>query len=266
MPAPIVCLRPARRRSRGVSLVELAIGLLILSLIIGGLLVPLASQVEQSRVSQTQRQLEEIREALIGFALANGRLPCPASPLSNGLESQNPAGSGICTNPWDGFVPAVTLGLSQVDAQGYSVDAWGLAQNRVRYAVTTSNTNAFTRAGQMRATGMAALAPDLHVCASGTGIVGGGGNLCGAAGNTLSQNAVAVIYSVGANAATTTGGMSLDEAQNPNPNPNNTNNDRAFVSRVRSVPGAAAAEFDDLVTWLSPNVLYSRMVMAGQLP
>jgi len=108
---------------------------------------------------------------------------------------------------------------------------------------------------------MPALAPDLHVCGSGAGI-GGGGNLCGAAGNTLSQNAVAVVYSLGANASS--GGTSQDEAQNPNPN--SANNDRAFVSRVRSAPGAAAAEFDDLVTWLSPNVLYSRMVTAGQLP
>jgi iron complex outermembrane receptor protein len=82
------------------------------------------------------------------------------------------------------------------------------------------------------------------------------------AGTVLSPNAVAVIYSLGANAAT--GGMSQDEAQNPNPN--SADNDRAFVSRVRGAPGAAGAEFDDLLTWLSPNVLYSRLVMAGQLP
>ena len=251
---------PARTRQRGVSLVELAIGLLILSLIIGGLLVPLASQVEQSRVGQAQRQLEEIREALLGFALANGRLPCPASAASNGIES--PVGGGVCTNPWNGFVPAVTLGLSQVDEAGYSIDAWGFAQNRVRYAVTTGSAGAFTTAGQMRAIGMAALAPDLRVCRSGASITGAGNAATCMAPDLLSQNAVAVIYSLGANDAT--GGTSQDEAQNPNPN--SANNDRAFVSRVRAAPGAAAAEFDDLVTWLSPNVLYSRMVTAGQLP
>jgi hypothetical protein len=81
-------------------------------------------------------------------------------------------------------------------------------------------------------------------------------------GDTLSQTAVVVIYSLGANAAS--GGTSADEA--PNPNPNSLNNDRAFVSRVRAAPGASAAEFDDLVTWLSPNILYSRLVTAGQLP
>jgi len=242
-----------------VSLVELAIGLLILSLIIGGLLVPLATQVEQSRVSQTQRDLEETREALVGFALANGRLPCPASNASNGVES--PVGGGACTNPYNGFVPAVTLGLSQVDAQGYAVDAWGLLQNRVRYAVSPGSGNAFTTAGQMRLIGMSALGPDLQVCATGSGATV---TAC-AAGATLANNAVAVVYSVGPNAASG-GGTSIDEAQNPNPHPTSSNNDRVFVSRVRSNPGAAGAEFDDLVTWLSPNVLYARMVSAGQLP
>jgi len=247
-------------REHGLSLVELAIGLLILSLIVGGLLVPLATQVEQSRVTQTQRQLDEIREALIGFALANGRLPCPASGLSSGVES--PAGGGNCTHPYNGFVPAVTLGLSQVDEQGFSRDSWGLVQNRVRYAITIANASAFTTAGRMRLVGMPALTPDLQVCSTGASITGAGNTAACATSDTLSANAVAVIYSLGANAAT--GGTSMDEAQNPNPN--GTNNDRAFVSRMRSAPGAAAAEFDDLVTWLSPNILYARMVAAGQLP
>lgn len=258
----MACRRPLRRhaRERGLSLVELAIGLLILSLIIGGLLVPLATQVEQSRVSQTQRQLDEIREALIGFALANGRLPCPASAVSNGVES--PAGGGNCTNPFNGFVPAVTLGLSQVDEQGFSRDSWGLLQNRVRYAVTIANAGAFTTAGRMRQVGMPALSPDLQVCSTGASIIGAGNAAACVAAGTLSNTAVAVIYSLGANAST--GGTSLDEVQNPNPN--GMNNDRAYVSRVRSAAGAAAAEFDDLVTWLSPNILYARMVAAGQLP
>ncbi len=243
---------------RGVSLVELAIGLLILSLIIGGLLIPLATQVEQARVSQTQRQIEEIREALVGFALANGRLPCPAAPNNAGVESVGPGGA--CNFPWTGFVPGVTLGLSQVDAQGYAIDGWsgGAGQNRIRYAVTTANGQAFTTAGGMRATGMAALAPDLLVCSAGNGAV----NIaaCPGGANTLAANAVAVIYSLGANAAT--GGISADEGANANPN--SANNDRVFVSRIRG--SGIGGEYDDIMTWLSPNVLYARMVAAGQLP
>jgi type II secretory pathway pseudopilin PulG len=253
--APVRARAP-RAGQRGVSLVELAIGLLVLSLIIGGLLVPLATQVEQGRAAQAQRQLEEIREALIGFALANGRLPCPASPTSAGVES--PVGGGVCTHPYTGFVPAVTLGLPQIDAQGYAIDPWGLPQNRIRYAVTVSNAYAFTSAGagSMRAVGLAALAPALKVCSTGAGATVSD---C-ASGTALASNAVAVLYSLGPNAVT--GGTSVDEAQNPNPN--SANADAVFVSRVRG--GTAAAEYDDLMTWLSPNVLYARMVAAGQLP
>ncbi|MFN7753384.1 MAG: type II secretion system protein [Pseudomonadota bacterium] len=247
--------RPALRQ-RGVSLVELAVGLLVLSLVIGGLLIPLATQVEQNRLNQAQRQLEEVRESLVGFALANGRLPCPASPTSGGVES--PPGGGVCTHPNTGFVPAVTLGLSTIDEQGYAIDPWGLAQNRIRYAVTASNGSAFTTggAGSMRVVGLSALAPALRVCSTGAGATA---TDC-ASGTTLASNAVAVIWSLGPNAAT--GGTSVDEAQNPNPN--SANADAVFVSRVRG--STAVAEFDDLVTWLSPNVLYARLVAAGQLP
>jgi hypothetical protein len=41
----------------------------------------------------------------------------------------------------------------------------------------------------------------------------------------------------------------------------------AFVARTRSDNTAApGGEFDDLVVWISPNVLNNRMVSAGTLP
>ena len=39
--------------------------------------MPLSAQVEKSRRSATTRQLEGQLEALLGFAITNGRLPCP---------------------------------------------------------------------------------------------------------------------------------------------------------------------------------------------
>jgi hypothetical protein len=41
---------------------------------------------------------------------------------------------------------------------------------------------------------------------------------------------------------------------------------RSFVSRTPSGADAGIGEFDDLVTWISPNILYSRMISAGRLP
>ena len=242
-------------RTRGFSLIELAVALVVIALLLGSILVPLTTQIGQRRTTDTQKALEDIKEALIGFALAQRRLPCPASAASNGVES--PDGGGACTNPYNGFVPAATLGLASTDAQGYAIDAWGA---RIRYAVSSANTNAFTTSNGMRSVGLTALAPDLWVCPSGAGITAAD---CGGAANPyLANSAVAVIYSLGPNWAT--GGTSSGESANPNPN--SVNNDRVFVFRVRADPGTAGGEFDDIVTWLSPNILYSRMVAAGQLP
>ena len=87
--------------------------LFIVALLLGGLLPTLSSQVDQRHVTETRKQLDEIQQALIGFAVANGRLPCPAVANATGMES--PAG-GNCTSfsngYFVGFVPAATLGLS----------------------------------------------------------------------------------------------------------------------------------------------------------
>lgn len=235
----------------GFSLVELAVVLVIIGFLLGGLLLPLSAQMNQGRVSETQKALDEVNQALIGFAIANGRLPCPASPASNGVEA--PLGGGVCTNPYDGFVPAVTLGLTRIDGQGYMIDAWGTQQNRIRYAVSTANGSAFTTADGMRTTGMAALTPDLRVCTTATGITA---TTCGAA-SALTTTAPAVVLSLGRNAAT--GGVGVDEAAN-------LNGDQVFISHTQSEPGAPNGEFDDLLIWVSPSILFNRMVAAGRLP
>jgi prepilin-type N-terminal cleavage/methylation domain-containing protein len=250
-----------RRAQRGLTLIELAIGLVVIAVIIGGLLIPLQAQVEQARFGQTQRQLDEVREALIGFAIANGRLPCPATPASNGVES--PAGGGHCTAPWTGLLPAVTLGLTQVDAQGYALDAWGLPQNRIRYAVTSqpihgrvvTEPDGLRLIAQASSTGLQDLAhgATLFVCSSAIGITP---TECGP-GRQVARRLLAVIYSLGPNAST---GGAGDEAENLGLTAN------GFVSRTRSGPGSPAGEFDDIVTWLAPPLLISRMVAAGRLP
>ena len=263
------------KHTMGFTLVEMAIALLIMGLLLGGGLTVLSAQLEQQRFKDTERLLGEAREAVIGFALANGRLPCPASGTSAGRESfcTNGAGAcgaaivpppaavpahGRCTNPYNGFLPASTLGFSPVDPAGYAMDAWGLPQNRIHYAVTASNSSAFTAPDGMRNTTMATLAPDLSVCASGTGI---NPLDCGTA-VSLTGSAAAVIYSLGENAAT--GGTGTDEAANPNPN--GADNNQVFVSHTRAAAAATNGEFDDIVIWIAPGILFNRMVQGGRLP
>jgi type II secretory pathway pseudopilin PulG len=252
-----------RQQLSGFSLVEVALAILIIGIVLGTLAVPLRAQLEARMMDETQRLLDETREALLGYAAIYGHFPCPADASSNGLE---PAGTdhdlGVCP-VWYGYLPAAELGITTVDEQGYAVDAWNRPENRIRYAVSSETvagvTYAFSSESGMRSVGIDALdsANLLYVCGSGTGI--NPGVDCGTA-PVLTSKAAVVVWSVGANAAT--GGTSIDEAENPNPNGGSA--DRIFVSRPRSA--VAATAFDDLVTWIPLPLLVNRMVAAGQLP
>lgn len=230
-------------------MIEMAIVLLIAGLLLGGGLSVVASRQEMQRIQETEALLNEARDALIGYAATNGRLPCPASSTSNGIES--PVGGGACTNFYkNGYLPAVTLGLSGVDDQGYLRDGWQLKANRIRYAVTkANNTNAATTAIT------STLAPDLYVCNSSIGVTT---TDCGTA-QTLTSTAVAIVFSLGKNAAKTA--TSKDEKANLNNNP-------VFISHSQTKAGTTSegGEFDDQVLWLSPNILFNRMIQAGKLP
>ena len=125
-----------KKRLGGFSLIEIAIVLVIISVLIAIVAVPLATQVDRQRVNETDKQLEQIKEAIYGFAMANGRLPCPSRLADNGQEAPSVAGS--CPT-FNGFLPAVTLGIAPIDANGFAVDAWGGNQNRIRYAVGDVN-------------------------------------------------------------------------------------------------------------------------------
>jgi prepilin-type N-terminal cleavage/methylation domain-containing protein len=240
---------------RGFTLVEMAMVLMIVALLLGGLLPTISSQVEQQRVSETLKRLDEIQQALIGFAVRYGRLPCPAAPGSTGVES--PSGGGNCTNFYNGFVPASTLGLSQTDSQGYAIDPWG---NRIHYAVTLWSSSSpsvnyvFTTANGMSAVGISNLSPNLLVCSTATGI---GGTACAAGKSLTSSGVPAVIFSTGKNGGA--GGAGSDENANLDNNP-------TYVSHVPAPSSATNGAFDDLVIWMSPNTLLNRMVAAGKLP
>jgi type II secretory pathway pseudopilin PulG len=275
----------ASRGESGFTLVEIAISIFIITLLLGSILVPLATQVESRNFENTQRILDQAREALLGYAAANGYFPCPAAPdgSTNGLEAtpNHAAGVGTCAasvtgaNMYHGFLPAATLGFTPVDASGHAVDAFvsdQLGRNRIRYAVSSVSVNSttnctltpitrpFTAANGMRSAGMYCIAAAnlLYICNSGTGVTAG--TNCGTA-TKLTDNAIVVIWSVGPNAATT-GGASVDEAQNPNPAGGSA--DRIFVSKTRST--VAGSEFDDIVTWIGAATIFNRLIAAGQLP
>lgn len=239
-------------RQRGFTLTEMAVVMVIVALLSGGLMVTLSTSKDIADINETRRQLSAVTDALLGFAASQGRLPCPASSTSGGAES--PLDSGLCTDPRNGYLPASTLGISPVDAQGLAIDQWG---NPIRYAVfpntIDSVANPFTTPGAMKSIGLEKLAVSgsntrklLNVC----GLYGtvSAAN-CGSA-TKLTESAVAVVFSQGKNGSNS---MSSHESEN-------TDNDIILIS------GTPTATFDDIVVWISPNVLYHRMITAGRLP
>ena len=243
---------------RGFTLIELSVVLALLGLVIASIL-PLAGLLrDRAQLQDTRRSLDLALEALQGFAAVHGRLPCPATGISQGRES--PEGGGNCTTA-SGFLPAVSLGLLPVDAAGFAVDAWG---GRLRYAVATQTSAhpecgsgavmVFTTADCMRAVALPNLTPNLSVCTS------------AACTTSLVAQTPAVIHSTGRNFAT--GGHGDDERENPNP-ASDTMADptpRRFVSHEPTGTASPGGEFDDQVVWLSPFILYDRMIAAGRLP
>lgn len=277
------------KRARGFSLVELAVVMAIVAFLLGGLMYTLSAQVEQRNFEDTRRRLEQARELVLAFGISRGRLPCPArytsaASHSNGMESfcttaatsslSTCAGSettteqthGTCSNHFDGFLPAASIGYLQSDTSGFAVDAWG---NRIRYAVTRTNTacsgsvlpangftTMYTSKTYLQSYGITCQPDDLLVCKSATGI---SGTTCGGAANQImSQSLVAVIiFSTGKNGAT--GGTDTDEAAN-------LNGDRVFVHHTPTPGTATNGEFDDQFTWITAGELYGKLIAAGALP
>jgi type II secretory pathway pseudopilin PulG len=229
------------RMVRGFSLIEVAIAVFIITLLLGGILVPLSTQVEQRKTGETQKVLDDIRQALMGFALAYGYLPCPDTD-NDGLE--NVSGSN-CVNQ-EGNLPWATLGVT-----GY--DSWG---NRYRYRVHPSFSE---RAPATLFT--LSTTSNLRVCAD---------QGCGTSLTTVTDGPPAVVLSHGKNGYGAINSItntvnpaptSLDELANTNGTA-----DTIYVSHAQSDIGSTSGEFDDDVAWLSREILLNRMVAGGRLP
>src|SRR5690606_17687317 len=137
---------------------------------------------------------------------------------SNGVEDQTPAGSGTCTSQL-GFLPAATLGIRPTDDSGFAIDGWN---NRIMYAVAQNDaagadTPDFTtlaadnsstptnEADGMNFVGIANLEPELRVCSTSANATS---TQCSPTPESdyLINNAVAVIYSLGATGSLGSGG------------------------------------------------------------
>lgn len=210
------------KKHLGFSLVEMVVVLMILALLIGTFVGPLSAQIDQTKNTEARRDLAEIKESLLGYAVINGFLPCP--------DTNNDGLTDACTNTnvtatSGGNLPWATLGLK-------STDPWGHAY---QYRVNNGYTTTF----------------NLNTSGSGSGVI----RICttNACTVTESNNVPLVVFSYGKN-----GGIQppvdIDEQEN-------ADGDKDFVDHDFVEGG-----FDDMLMWISTNVLMNRMVTVGKLP
>ena len=69
------------KKQSGFTLIEIAVVLVLVGLLLGSFIGSITQRIETSQRENTKKQLEDIKVALLGFASAQGRLPCPTTAL-----------------------------------------------------------------------------------------------------------------------------------------------------------------------------------------
>jgi prepilin-type N-terminal cleavage/methylation domain-containing protein len=230
---------------KGFTLVEMAVVLVIIGIGLGGLLLTLSAQIDLRNYAATRQAMEEIKEALIGYSLSHGYLPCPAKSAIDGTE--NRAGTGAC-NTRVGFLPWQELGVPRDDS-------W----NRLyRYSVTNAYSNSVNTVNLSPTT-----ARDITIQTR---------NNAGALVNLSNADDIpAAVISHGKNgfgATSVDGVLIADSSANNSDEETNYNGvGTLLISKEYSdVKNSAFSEYDDIVVWLSPNIYLSKLVSVGRLP
>lgn len=219
------------KRLQGFSLLEMTVVLIMLALLMGGMLMPLQAQFEYQKLRQTNQSLAEIKDALIGFAMVNGRLPCP-SYITNPAQEDFGVEAPSCdtTVSSDGYLPWKTIGVNETDA-------WGTGQSSAsggmigywRYRVDTKFSSTFKL--------------DTAFSSSELRVIDNAGTRI----TTAAEAPVAIIYSTGKNL----------RADGENADYEATGG--VYQSDVQS------RTFDDMLIWITRPLLMYRMVSAGKL-
>jgi prepilin-type N-terminal cleavage/methylation domain-containing protein len=235
----------ARKKQTGFTLVELSIVLVVIGLLLGTTIVALTNFLARTQFSQTEAQLGLIQEALIGYTLSRGRLPCPdvndyppiPPTLGAGADGIGDIGNivaGRCDQEF-GYLPWAELGLP-------SRDVWGtLYFYRVDHDYADD-----PPAGQSVTFTLSEPEGNIRI-------------LNQAGGSTIADNIAVLSFSVGPNAYVNQADASNDEDEN-------LDDDRIFVYKEYVPAGAAQPEFDDILKWISSYTLKAKMAEAKRLP
>jgi prepilin-type N-terminal cleavage/methylation domain-containing protein len=217
--------------NRGFSLIEMAVVLIIFGLLIGGLLTPLSAQRDVKNYSETRDNLQKIRDALYGYAIINGKLPCPTTTADPADNVNYGHGDAACPlTAAVGVLPWKDLGVSEVDSWGtqrsVTTDPWpGYWLYRVDPAFTSNFSLTTTTSGNI----------DVHK-SDGTSLT------------VPAERAVAVICTTGKDRVANSENGTFESIA------------PLYEDDVQSTT------FDDMCIWITRPSLFNRMVTAGKLP
>ncbi|WP_371324590.1 prepilin-type N-terminal cleavage/methylation domain-containing protein [Dechloromonas sp. ZY10] len=207
------------------SLLELSLVLVVLALLAGASLPLLGTQREIAARQEARQLLDQVRDSLLGFVLSEGRLPCPAAPSEGGRED--------CTRE-HGIIPWATLALPASDPWGQQLTYYAdrrftqLPVDPLGSAITLESVgNARIKAAQN-------------------------------ASGDLADNLPLVVVCHGQRSA----GAWRDGRQIPGASSDEGENADANLIFIHRDP---APDFDDLLLWLSPALLKSRLAAVGRL-
>lgn len=268
-------------RERGFSLIELSVVIVVISIMLAGLVFSLQQWQVNNKISQTKSELEQIRIALIAFAIRNGRLPCPDTN-GDGKEN-NPPPNYNCQHP-TGIVARPSLAeqrkiksgkLPYKDIYAPPSDPYGnayLYTVSIHYAdipalsgdidptpfpeVAASVGSTLTGACDPAIGSAPPLKPSFSACSK-----GGVRVLFNAAeqASLIYDDLPFIVLSKGANGHLPVAELNNNEAEN-------LDGDRTFILRPVANKQTGEFYFDDLLIWESSPTLAYYLIQAGVLP
>lgn len=252
------------KKISGFTLIEMAVVLVIAGLLLAGGMNLMSASSDTAKYKQTQNELQDIKEALIGFYSSRRFLPCPdtdnppdgfgnyADGTGSGSQSVNfSSASGTtsvaCASPLRGWLPFNDIGV------GGSGDAWG---ERIKYLV---NTTAFTTpavtsfcSDYVRGTNTTQITiQDLQLTPT-----------------TLGDWAAFVLVSTGKNGRQTNSGMTGAFSNNGGCSGLNVREQEncdadAVLRSGNSMFDGSSISFDDLIVWVGDYQLISSLRKSG---
>ncbi|MDR9498569.1 MAG: type II secretion system protein [Hydrogenovibrio sp.] len=105
------------KTQRGFTLVEVAIALLLISILLTGVAKIFGAFESTDKGRETEQQMTEIKQALLTYLKVNGHLPCPDTD-DDGIENRSNTYNTEACRDREGRLPYLDLGMAKADGWG----------------------------------------------------------------------------------------------------------------------------------------------------